>query len=74
LAIAKITGQGLASIALLVVLLWACAIGQRVIVARANASTQEAVRDMRALQLKTRRQPSSAPVRPLRPCVHPKLG
>jgi hypothetical protein len=65
-AIARITGQGLTLIAILVVLLWACAIGERVIVDRANAETTEALRAMRSLQLKNRRQPAATPVHPTR--------
>jgi hypothetical protein len=72
-AIARITGQGLTLIAILVVLLWACAIGERVIVDRANAETTEALRAMRSLQFKNRRQPAAIPVRPTRR-QHPELG
>jgi hypothetical protein len=72
-AIARITSQGLTSIAILVALLWACAIGERVIVDRANAETTEAVRAMRSLQLKNRRQPAATPVHPARR-QHPELG
>ena len=72
-AIARITGQGLTSIAVLVTLLWACAIGERTIVDRANAETTETVRAMRSLQLKNRRQPAATPVHPTRR-QHPELG
>jgi hypothetical protein len=74
MAIARITGQGLTSIAILVVFLWACVIGERVIVARANAETTEAVRAMRSLQFKSRRQPAAAPARPTPRRQHPELG
>ena len=73
-AIARITGQGLTCIAALVVLLWACAIGERVIVDRANTETAKAVRDMHSLQLKNRRQPAATPVRPTQRRQHPELG
>jgi hypothetical protein len=72
--IARITGQGLTSIALLVVLLWAFVIGERIIVDRANAETSEALRAMRSLQLKNRRQPAATPVRPPLRRQHPELG
>jgi hypothetical protein len=72
-AIARITVQGLTSIAILVLVLWACAIGERVIVDRANAETTEALRAMRSLQLKNRRQPAATPLRPTRR-QHPELG
>ena len=48
--IAKITGQGLAAIALSVVLLWACFIGERVIRRHANARTTQVLREIRQLQ------------------------
>jgi hypothetical protein len=73
-AIARITGQGLTSIAILVMLLWVCVIGERVIVDRANAETTEALRAMRSLQLKNRQQPAATPIHaPLRR-LHPDLG
>jgi hypothetical protein len=40
---------------------------------RANAETTEAVRAMRSLQLKNRRQPAAAPAHPARR-QHPELG
>jgi hypothetical protein len=73
MAIARITVQGLTSIAILVLVLWACAIGERVIVDRANAETTEALRAMRSLQLKNRRQPAATPAHPTRR-QHPELG
>jgi hypothetical protein len=73
-AIARITGHGLTSIAILVVLLWACAIGERVIVDRANAETSEALREMRSLQLKNRRQPAVTPARPMPRRPRPELS
>ncbi len=66
MAIARITGQGLTFIAILVVLLWTCAIGEIVIVRRANADTMDALRDMRALRLKKQSQPASFPAPPKR--------
>jgi len=73
-ATARITGQGLTSIAILVVLLWACAIGERIIVNRANAETTEALRAMHSLQLKNRRQPAATPAHPPLRRQHPELG
>jgi hypothetical protein len=55
----------LASIAILVALLWACALGERFIVRRANLETDQTLRAMRLLQLKNRPLPASGPVRPL---------
>jgi len=53
-------------------LLWACIIGERILVAGANAETVEALRDIRALQFKNRRQPAHTPARA--PRVHPEAG
>lgn len=74
MALAKITGEGLTAIAILVVLLWSCAVGERVIVNRANAETTEALRAMRSLQLKNRRLPAATPARPALRRMHPELG
>ena len=62
--IAKITGQGLTSIAIVVALLWACVIGERVIAARASAGAAETLRAMRALRVRNQRDPVSIPTRP----------
>jgi hypothetical protein len=48
--IAKITGQGLAAIALSVALLWSCLIGERVLVRRASAERVLVMRDLKRLQ------------------------
>lgn len=74
MAIARITGQGLTSIAVLVALLWACAIGERVIVERANVQAAQALRAMRSLQIKNRRPPASTPADPAQHRLHPELG
>ena len=63
-SVARITGQGLTSIAILVALLWTCLICQRVILGRANAGAAQVMRAMRELRLKNRRQPAAAPARP----------
>jgi len=66
---AKITGQGLTSIAILVALLWTCVICQHVVLGRATADAAQVMRAMRELRLKNRREPAAAPVRP--PCRRP---
>ena len=67
LPVAKITGQGLTSIAILVALLWACVIGERVMLGSAQTGAAEALRTMRELRLKNRREPAAAPAEtPLR--------
>lgn len=61
-AVAKITGQGLSSIAILVALLWGCLIAERVIVYQANAEVFRTVRANHDLQLRRRVQPASSPI------------
>jgi len=72
--IAKITGQGLTAIAIVVAMLWACIIGQRTLRIRANSTEQQAFRELRILRNKARREPAAAPARPEIQPRHAKLG
>jgi len=72
--IAKITGQGLTSVAILVALLWACALGERVIMRRADAEAAQVLNAMRVLRTRQRRQPAAAPARPLAGRPHVRRG
>ena len=75
--IAKITGPGLAAIALSVALLWSCLIGERVMVRRAYAERAVVMRDLLRMQRthlqlnplrrNYRSEPVSAPVHFPRP-------
>jgi hypothetical protein len=72
--IAKITTSGLSSIALLVVLLWGCIVGEHMIVRRANHEYTRALNEIRALKMKKRNEPAATPVRrwkarPLNPTI-----
>ena len=71
--IAKITGQGLATIACSVALLWTCVIAQRV--ADRNASTERArvIREVRQLQ-RQRTAPVSEPSPLVRRRLHLTAG
>ncbi|HYW48265.1 MAG TPA: hypothetical protein VE959_35705 [Bryobacteraceae bacterium] len=72
--IAKITGQGLAAIAVSVAFLWACVIGQRSMLREAYS---ERVRVMREVQLLQRRQqpvPVSLPSPHRAPRVRATMG
>ena len=60
--IAKITGQGLAAIALSVALLWACFVGERLILNRTYAQRAQVMRDLRQMQHAHRTQPASVPM------------
>jgi hypothetical protein len=76
--IAKITGQGLAAIALSVALLWGCLISERVMLRRASAERTLVMRDLQRmqrthLQLNHRSEPVSAPVHISRP-LHVTAG
>ena len=59
--IARITGQGLAAIALCVALLWACFIGERLMVRRALAQRAQLMRELHQMQRDHRTEPVSAP-------------
>jgi len=59
--VARITGQGLTSIAILVVLLWACALVEHLIVKQARTDCRQTVREMHSLQIRNRRQPAATP-------------
>ena len=70
--IARITGQGLFWIAVAVVLLWGCLIGERVTMRQARAEYARSMRDVQRLRLRQQRSlPVSFPVvrppRPVRP-------
>lgn len=60
--IAKITGQGLAAIALSVALLWACFVGERLILNRTYAKRAQVIRELRQMQNLHRTQPVSTPL------------
>jgi hypothetical protein len=63
--IAKITGQGLAAIALSVALLWSCFIGERLMVRHASARQAQLLRELHLLQRNNHRtEPVSAPALP----------
>ena len=59
--IVKITGQGLAAIALCVALLWGCLIGERVMTRRACSDRAKVLRDISRMQRRQRSRPVSAP-------------
>ena len=61
--IARITGQGLAAIALSVALLWACFIGERLMLRNAIDQRAQLMRELHRMQRDRRAQPVSAPAR-----------
>ena len=62
--IVKITGQGLLAISFLVALLWACVIGERAMVRRAQLDRVRVLRDYQRLQ-ERRAEPAIAPIHPM---------
>ncbi|HXA50025.1 MAG TPA: hypothetical protein VNV86_06975 [Candidatus Acidoferrum sp.] len=60
--IAKITGHGLLAIALAVAVLWACFVGEQLILKRSHARRAQVMRDLRQMQLQRRTVPASSPV------------
>jgi hypothetical protein len=60
--IAKITGKGLAAIAVAVAMLWACLISERLMLDRSYARRAQVMRDLRRMQVDHGgMQPASAP-------------
>ena len=59
--IARITGQGLAAIALSVALLWACFIGERLMVRQTLARRSQLMRELHQLQRDRHAEPVSTP-------------
>ena len=57
--IAKITGQGLAAIALSVALLWACFIGERLMMRQAYEQRAQLIRELHRMQHDHRAEPVS---------------
>ncbi len=61
MTIARISGPGLAAIAVAVALLWGCLVAERLIVRRANYEAGRTLRDMRTLRLRQHTEPASVP-------------
>ena len=59
--IAKITGQGLAAIALSVALLWACFIGERLLVRQTLKRQAQVMRELHLMQRDHRAEPVNSP-------------
>jgi hypothetical protein len=72
MVLARISGAGLIWIATLVAMLWACILGEHMIVRRANRDLNEAMLGLRQLQLKKQTVPVSLPAAPHR--NRPSIG
>jgi hypothetical protein len=74
MAIARITTPGLVSIAVLVAFLWACILGQHLIIQNANQEFSRALTEIKTLRVRQRMQPVSAPARPAARPPRPTIG
>lgn len=72
--IARITGQGLAAIALAVALLWACLLVERLMMKQSFAQRAQVMRELRRLQLQHSTQPASTPIVPVPRRLRTSLG
>jgi hypothetical protein len=70
--LAKISGAGLLSMAGLVAILWACIVGEHMIVSRANREFSRTMTEIRQLQMKKQAEPASLPSPPR--SVRPSIG
>jgi hypothetical protein len=62
MALAKITREGLVTIAVLVAILWGCILGERVLSRHATLETYRALRQIRYLKFKRHVEPAAQPV------------
>jgi hypothetical protein len=72
--IARITGQGLAAIALSVALLWACFIGERLLVRQTLQRQAQVMRELQQMQRDHRAEPVSSPAPHRTSPTHMTLG
>ena len=62
MALAKITRQGLVSIAVLVAILWGCVLSERYLSRNNKIETYRVLRDIRYLRFKIHAEPASQPL------------
>ena len=75
MALAKITREGLVTIAVLVAILWGCILGERVLSRHTTVETYRALRQIRYLKFKRRVEPASQPAPgAVSPLVRPVVG
>ena len=66
----RITSSGLATIAILTVILWGCIFVEQRTLAHARADAYRALSEIRALQVKKRIVPAATPARAPQPVTH----
>ena len=75
MAIAKITREGLVSIAVLVAILWGCILGERILTRNTTLETYRVMRQIRYLKFKRHIEPAARPVPALSaPLLGPVVG
>jgi hypothetical protein len=75
MAIAKITREGLVSIAILVAILWGCILAERILTRNTTMETYRVMRQIRYLKLKRHIEPASRPApTPPPPSLGPVVG
>ena len=73
MAVAKITREGLVTIAVLVAILWGCILTERVLSRNTSIETYRVLRQIRYLKFKLHVEPASNPGPPLR-SLRPIVG
>ncbi len=75
MAIAKITREGLVSIAVLVAILWGCILAERILTRNTTIETYRVMRQLRYMKFKRHIEPASRPAaNPLSPSLGPVVG
>ena len=75
MAIAKITREGLMSIAVLVAILWGCILAERILTRNTRMETYRVMRQIRYLKFKRHIEPASRPgPSPTTPSLGPVVG
>jgi hypothetical protein len=75
MAIAKITREGLVSIAVLVAILWGCILGERILTHNTSIETYRVMRQLRYMKFKRNIEPASRPAaNPPSPSLGPVVG
>jgi hypothetical protein len=74
MAVAKITRQGLTSIAILVAILWGCLFAERYLTRTSQIETYRSLRQIRYLKLRRHVEPATQPVAPSSFTLRPVVG
>jgi hypothetical protein len=72
--VAKITREGLVTIAVLVAILWGCILGERILTRNTTLETYRVMRQIRYLKFKRRVEPAQPAPTPPTPSLGPVVG